>query len=270
MQLPTTRIAASRKNPKRLIIYGKPKIGKTTLLSKLDDCLILDFENGAEHVDAMKVRIIGLKPVRKETPDQVKARHEKNRWYLIEVIREIRKAKKETGSYPYKYVAADTITELEEMCVTHATEMYMGSVQGKAFNRNDKKEILPRKQWESVLTLPNGAGYRWLREAFAYWLKELDSLAPNIILVGHVKDKLINKGGVETMSTDLDLTGKISQITAASSDAIGYLSRKRGETIINFASKDEACGSRCKHLQGQKLVLMEEDEKTHWDEIYIE
>ena len=45
-ELPTKKVKATRINPKKLIIFGKPKSGKTTCLSQLEDCLILDLENG--------------------------------------------------------------------------------------------------------------------------------------------------------------------------------------------------------------------------------
>ena len=44
MKLPTEKVKASRKSPKNMIIYGAPKIGKTTVLSQLDNCLIIDLD----------------------------------------------------------------------------------------------------------------------------------------------------------------------------------------------------------------------------------
>ena len=38
-------------NPAILLLYGAPKVGKTTMLSKLKDCLIIDTENGARMVE---------------------------------------------------------------------------------------------------------------------------------------------------------------------------------------------------------------------------
>ena len=38
-------------NPSVLLLYGAPKVGKTTMLSQLDDCLIVDTERGARMVD---------------------------------------------------------------------------------------------------------------------------------------------------------------------------------------------------------------------------
>ena len=43
-----------------MIIYGAPKIGKTTVLSQLDDCLIIDLEQGSDMLDALKVQVNSL------------------------------------------------------------------------------------------------------------------------------------------------------------------------------------------------------------------
>lgn len=37
--LPTEKIKALTQNPKNLILFGLPKVGKTTLLSTLPNCL---------------------------------------------------------------------------------------------------------------------------------------------------------------------------------------------------------------------------------------
>lgn len=55
MELPTTRQPASRKSPRLLTIFGQSKVGKTTTLASLDNCLIIDTEQGTEMVEAMKV-----------------------------------------------------------------------------------------------------------------------------------------------------------------------------------------------------------------------
>ena len=75
-----------------MVIYGPPKIGKTTALSQLKDCLIIDLEDGSDMVDALKVQVENLAE-------------------LAEVGKAIMKDNK-----PYKYIAIDTITKLEEWC----------------------------------------------------------------------------------------------------------------------------------------------------------
>ena len=61
--LPTKKVKAERVNPKRLVIYSKPKTGKTTAFAGLDNNLLLDLENGADYVEALKVKIADRKSV---------------------------------------------------------------------------------------------------------------------------------------------------------------------------------------------------------------
>lgn len=232
MELPKTKVAASRKSPKNMVIYGPPKIGKTTMLSKLDGCLIIDLEEGSDMVEALKIKATSL-------------------GQLAEVGKAIMQNKK-----PYKYVAIDTVTKLEEWCELEGKKLYQNTPMGKNFDKDNKGT--------SVLSLPNGAGYLYLRMAFKKWMDRLNMLADHVILVGHLKDKMIDKKGKEVASKDLDLTGKIKQITCANADAIGYIYRENEETKISFNSQgDITAGSRCDHLKGQDMVL-------DWTKIFID
>lgn len=38
-------------NPKILLLYGAPKVGKTTMLSQLNDCLVIDTESGSHMLE---------------------------------------------------------------------------------------------------------------------------------------------------------------------------------------------------------------------------
>ena len=127
---------------------------------------------------------------------------------------------------------------------------------GKNFDK-DQKGV-------SILSLPNGAGYLYLRIAFKRWIDRLNKLADHVILVGHLKDKMLDKKGKEVSSKDLDLTGKIKQITCANADAIGYIYRNDDKTMISFNSMDDiTAGSRCDHLKGQEMEL-------DWTQIFID
>ena len=75
MELPKKVVKASRKSPKNMIIYGPPKIGKTTVLSQLKDCLIIDLEDGSDMVDALKVKVNSLK----ELGEVGKANHQRGK-----------------------------------------------------------------------------------------------------------------------------------------------------------------------------------------------
>lgn len=127
-------------------------------------------------------------------------------------------------------------------------------------------------QGESVLTLPNGAGYFYVREAFFSVLNYIDTLFDEVILLGHIKDKQIDDKGEMVQSANIDLTGKIKSLVCATSDAIGYLSRKGNQTIINFKTNEEVnCGARPEHLKNQEIIVAEEVDgvyTTYWDKIY--
>jgi hypothetical protein len=243
--LPMGKSMAEIKSPKNLIIFSKPKVGKTTLLASLDNCLLVDLEDGSDYVSAMKV----------------KARS-------IDDIKKIGKAIKD-AEYPYKYVALDTITALEEMCVPLAEEMYSKSSMGKNWFTEGKPK------YGTILNMPNGAGYPWLREAFTKVIDFVKTWAPRIILVGHVKDIVLEKNGAEFNALDLDLTGKLKRITSSQSDAIGYLYRKGSKNMLSFKTTDEiSCGARPEHLRNKEIVLSElNDDDTisiNWNNVYID
>lgn len=220
---------------------------KTEFCSVLKDNLIIDLEEGSSHVSALKYVV-------------------NNFAELTELGREIMKAEN-----PYKFITIDTITKLEEWCEADATLMYMNSPVGKNYNRYDEGskvgQLKPKDQWSSVLTLPNGGGYYWLRLSYTTWLDKLKVLAPYVILIAHIKDKYLEKQGKEVAVKDLDLTGKIRAISSAGADAIGYVYRSgaNGENLrISFQSSDSVlCGARPRHLRGQ-------DMEADWSKIFIE
>lgn len=232
MILPTEKVKASRKSPRHLVVYGAPKVGKTSVLAKLDNCLILDLESGSDMVDALKVSVSSLKE-------------------LSEVGKAIMKAGR-----PYKYIAIDTVSKLEEWCEDEATKLYIATPMGKNFAE--------KNPGMSVLSLPNGGGYLYLRIAYKKWIEKLGKLADHIIHVGHLKDKVLDKKGKEVVVKDLDLTGKLKQITCANADAVGYIFRDEDETMISFDSLgDITAGSRCDHLKGKTMPL-------EWSKIFID
>ena len=249
MELPKEKIKPSSVNCKRLVLYSPPKMGKTTAVAALNNCLIIDLEKGSNFVDALKIQVNSLTELQEVGVEIVKAGN------------------------PYKYVAIDTVTKLEDWCEWDATETYMNSVIGQRFNRNDNAKLLPRQNWSSVLTLPNGGGYLYLRLSMSKWLEKIDKLAEHIILIGHIKDKMIEKKGKEVSAKDIDLTGKIKSITCANADAIGYLYREDDETHLNFCSSDETlCGARPEHLRGKNIVIGKNvDGKPvfDWKEVYV-
>jgi len=237
MELPTSKTKATLTDPGKLIIYSKPKTGKTSLLAELDNNLIIDLENGTQYYDALKVSINSVQE-------------------LMDLIKAIIAAGK-----PYKYITLDTLTKLEDLALPYALTLYKQTPMGKSFTG------------ANVLDLPNGAGYKYLRDAMTNLLNAIYKCADRVILLGHLKTTNIEKNGKEVSARELDLTGKIKSMVSADVDAIGLLYRgDDNKNILSFKTTDDViCGARPVHLKDQEIVISElVDGKfiTHWDKVY--
>jgi hypothetical protein len=247
--LPTKKTAPTAVSPENLMIFSKPKVGKTSLLAALDDCLLLDLESGSKYIEAMRMEatdIAGIKAI----GEAIKAQNN-----------------------PYKYVAIDTVTKLEDLCIPYAEQLYSKSPMGKNwFKEGDGGKA----KYGTIIGMPDGAGYYWLRLAFTKVTDYISTWAPTTIFLGHVKDVMLEKDGANFSAMDIDLTGKLKRITAAHVDAIGYLYRKGSKkNILSFKTAgDVTCGARPEHLKNKEIVISELDDNgkviTHWDQIFID
>ena len=240
--LPTSKIPAVSVNPKFLIIYGRPKAGKTSALAQLESNLIIDLEGGSQFIDAMAV--------------QARSVNE-----LGEIAQAIRAKNKEVGHNFYKHITIDNATRLEEICLSYAKLLYMQTPMGKNYKGDD------------VRTLPNGSGYMFIRQAVRKVIDMFKDLCDEFILVGHVKDVQIEQNGEELSEMALDLVGKLSAIVCGEADAVGYLYRKGNETHISFKGGDGTIKeARAPHLRGQDIIIATGNEDgtitTYWDKIY--
>lgn len=239
IELPKSKIPAETQDPKYLILFGLPKVGKTTILSTLKNNLILDMENGSTYVDALKIKINSLKD-----------------------LKEVCKAIKEAGS-PYKYITIDTITAVEEMAKPLAIALYQNSPM---FSEKYADVKDPTQ-------LPNGSGYAFLRQGIEMIIDIVAKCTPNIIICGHVKDAALNEGASNNVRT-LDLTGKISRILSAKSDAIGFVHRDENSNLcIQFGANGEVLtGARPAHLANKDIIVAERQENgtfiPHWERIF--
>lgn len=241
--LPQKPVAATRVSPKILVLYGVPKVGKTEALSSLKDCLIVDAEGGAEMYDALRVSVNSTKDL----------------YDLIDAIMKEGVNRKTAGQsgeslFPYRYIALDTLDKIEEFAEASATAKYKTSTIGKSFSG------------KSVLELPNGGGYFYLRNEVSQIINDFASVCPRLILITHIKEKLLNKGGEDVKVNDISLTGKLGSIVCAKADAIGYLFRQQGnpKLQVSFETFDSTVmGARVKHLAGKKFDM-------DWSKIYVD
>ena len=101
------------KNPKVMLLYGAPKVGKTTALSQLDDCLIIDTEQGAGMIEGY-------------------IEEANNRDELIEILQQAK------DGHDYKYVAIDTIDKIADwaektVCAEEGVTAIADLAYGKGF-----------------------------------------------------------------------------------------------------------------------------------------
>lgn len=240
--LPTDKVPAISTNPRFLIIYGRPKAGKTSCLAQLDNNLIIDLEGGSTFIDAMAIQCRTIND-------------------LGEAAQAIRAKNAEVGHAFYRHITIDNATRLEEICLSYAANLYKQTPIGKNWQGTD------------VRTLPNGSGYLYIRQAVRKVIDMFRDLCDEFILVGHVKDVQIDKDGEELSEMSLDLVGKLSSIVCGEADAVGYLYRKENETHISFKGGDGSIKeARALHLKGQDIIIATGNEDgsltTYWDRIY--
>lgn len=251
MMLPTTPVKVTQVSPRKLFIFSHPKIGKTVTVSKLPNSLLIDLEDGSEFVEAMKIN------VRKYAKE--------NNLNPLKVLKDISDelAKREVI---YDYIILDTSSAMEDLAETLALHRYKSSPLGKNYTGSD------------VLSLPNGAGYHWLRLAFEEIYDMFSGHANKCLIVtGHVKNASINKDGKELNAKDIQLTGKLKLILTSGMDAIGFMYRNKEtqQNILSFktSEQDLATGARPEHLRGKEIVISEITDGnfvTYWSNVFID
>ena len=240
--LPTQKVPASSTNPSFLILYGRPKSGKTSCLAQLDNNLIVDLEGGSTFIEALAVQARSVND-------------------LGEIAQAIRAKNSEVGHNFYKHITIDNATRLEEICLPYAATLYRQTPIAKNWKGTD------------VRTLPNGSGYFYIRQAVRKVIDMFRELCDEFILVGHVKDVQVDQNGEELSEMALDLAGKLSSIICGEADAVGYLYRKGNETHISFKGGDGTIKeARAPHLRGKDIVIATGNEDgtitTDWKQIY--
>ena len=245
LTLPTSKIPASTTNPQFLVLIGREKVGKTSALAQLDSNLIIDLEGGSTFVDAMAIQCRTISD-------------------LGEAASAIRAKNKEVGHNFYKHITIDNATSLEEICLGYAATLYRQQPMGKNWTGTD------------VRTLPQGSGYYYLRTAVLKVIDMFKELCDEFILVGHIKDTIVDDPatGEELTERSLDLVGKLAGMVCRRCDGVGYMYRSGNEVHIKFkADKNIAMGCRSEHLKNKDIVISEMDDETgvlttHWDRIY--
>ena len=263
--LPTERRKATDYNPRLMVLFGKPKCGKSTLMASLDSNLIIDLEDGYRSLDVMCVQARSASDI-------------------FNIKNAIEQKNKENGDKPfYRFITIDNATRLEEMSLPFAASLYRKTSMGATWGykkdaignillENGKKVPDPKAD---VRQLPNGAGYLYMRQALKEMIGMFRPLCDTLILVCHVKDKQIKKNDEETTEMVVDLAGKTGDIICGEADAIGYVSRQGNKTLLTFKGGDNNIrGSRPLHLREKVFEVASSDEngnlKVDMSQIFLD
>jgi hypothetical protein len=227
LEIPLEVQPPTMSEPKMLVIYGKEKIGKTTLLAQqLPHFLHLDTQQGTKYIHTLRQEITSL-PQLQAIQSRI-AHH----------------------GHPYSGVILDVVDTIEDMCVQMATWRWANSTKGKTFH-----EI--HGPTANILCLDRGLGYGLLRDEFRLWLGVIQSMAYFQILICHPRDKFMGKEDTFVSPRDLNLTGKVCEILNFEADATGYMYRNaEGTPMISFKNlQGQAGGGRVPHLIEQEFEL---------------
>ena len=149
IELPTQRSEAQNYNPKLLVLFGKPKSGKSTLMASLEDNLIIDLEDGYRALSVMRVLAHTAQD-------------------LFDIRKAIGEKTSADGKLPYRFVTIDNATRLEEMALVYAAFLYRQTPFGATwgYKKDDKGvNIIDPKTKNAIVDnsadvrkLPNGSG----------------------------------------------------------------------------------------------------------------
>lgn len=264
MELPTKRSEVESYDPNLMLIFGRPKSGKSSWISGLEDNLVIDLEDGYRSLSVMKI--------------QARSYNDLNEIKKLVIKKGVDDGcTKENGKKPYRFITIDNASRLEEYCLAEAARMYrenspMGKNWGMLKDKDGRTTTTPDPKAD-VRTLPQGSGYYWLRQAVMNSIRMFKPLCNTLILVAHVKEKQINKDSEEMTEMSLDLAGKVADILCGEADCIGYMYRKGNKTIMSFKGGDNIIReARPIHLRNKDFVVIESDDKgdikINTDEIF--
>ncbi len=174
-----------------MVLYGRPKIGKTLICTQLPGAININLEpnSGAAMYNCARVHVRDFNA-------------------LVNTIVSLR------GMKECRFIVIDNVGELEGLCDTAAVADY--------------RALTDKFTGKSMTEVPNGYGYRYIRNRFEEVIDLLFQCPAKIIFLGHVRDKLLGeKESTDVSQAEIDLSMGVSRMLCTRADAIIHLSAQK-------------------------------------------
>jgi hypothetical protein len=264
--LPQGIVPATVNYPRRLLMISEMKAGKSSIaawLSRNRKALWIDYEeeDAGDCLAGHKVSVPGK--VRELAEKGVKM---KKLDFCFKLWSDLALE----NPRRYDYVIHDKVDTLEDWAERWATALYKKSTIGGNFGG------------DSVLELPDGAGYQYLRKRFLEVWNAAIAAAPVSVFMGTVRENRKTDKLGNTMTVEhIDLDGRCRKIAWGQADGPCRLYKNPADgsrwLTFNSGTNNPHVGCRFGHLDGQEIEIarMREPGKpdsleVFWGRIYPE
>jgi len=206
-------------NNRLWLVYGRPKVGKTTFATTWDTPLIIDLENGANDVTCTRVRPRTIKELKESL--------------TMKEIQDYGTVVVDSLDIVYNLIERNTIATLNKQLKTNYS--YVGSFPMGAGWAHAKNSV---KSWIFQYIIP---------------LTQDDK---NVIFIAHEKSEVVKREGKEDETKyGISLPGQTGTLVTSLCDAIGRVHIKNGKHMLSFSPAHDLGGSRIKAIAGRDMPL---------------
>jgi hypothetical protein len=213
------KITEAAQSPHRLFLYGKPKTGKTTSVSKLPRHLIIDTEVKGEYDGELKGGTSycdGAYSIVVDGLPRLRATMEYAKEHQSEI----------------DFVVLDTIDHIEQWVTD---------------------DICNSHKVKHIGDLPHGKGWSMMKTKVMQIIEAFARISKHLIVIGHQKD---GHGDGEIQVDQINLTGKLKTQMCSVMDGIGRVYREGDTLMVDFrGGTNTDAGTRLPALAGKFCPL---------------